>query len=72
MTPAELASRLHDGPLQALTAARLHLDTLTSRRDALPADVAQLVGAAHDAVVSASAQCRVLLDDVATIADHDG
>ena len=65
MTPAELATRLHDGPLQALTAARLHLDTLVARGDGLAPDVAPLVAAAHEAVVAASTQCRALLDEVA-------
>ena len=62
--PRQVADQLHDGPLQALTAARLQLDALQTLGDGLPPQALPLVRAALAAVEEAGAQCRTLMNEL--------
>ena len=65
MTDApQLADRLHDGPMQTLTAARLQLDALASLGDSLPAAAVPLVRAALVAVEEAGTQVRAIMNEL--------
>lgn len=62
--PQQVAARLHDGPLQTMTAARLQLDALTSMGVALPPQAVGHIRAALAAVEEAGAQCRAIMNEL--------
>jgi signal transduction histidine kinase len=71
MDNSAVAARLHDGPLQDLTAARLQLEamvaTVQAHPDLTPAAKAALAPAMQSAmasVVQASTECRRLMEEL--------
>lgn len=59
-----VAARLHDGPLQALTAAQMLLDSTLPALGGQSAEVRNRLEQALRAIRDANAACRAIVDDL--------